>query len=266
MNRPLIVLLTDFGLRDHYVGTLKGVILSICPEARIIDLSHGIEPQNVAQAALLLETSYAVFPKGSIFVCVVDPGVGTKRKALCVKTSNYYFIGPDNGILSLALNHEKRLAIRSIENRRFFLKSIPSSTFHGRDIFSPTAAHLARKNIFNQLGPKVSTIHSIALPKVKKRGNRLEGEILYFDHFGNAITNIHERDGSVDLWKKANIFVRDITLGKLRRTYGEGPKTLCAVLNSSSQLEIAVPHGNAKTEASLEIGDEVGVVSNEKRS
>ncbi len=263
MTRPIIVLLTDFGLADHYAGTLKGVILSICPDARMIDLSHGIEPQNVAQAAILLEASYAVFPKDSIFVCVVDPGVGTKRKALCAKTSNYYFIGPDNGILSLALNHEKGILIRSIENSKFFLNEIPSSTFHGRDVFSPTAAHLARKNIFKQLGPKLSKIHSLDLPKVKKTKQKLEGEILYFDHFGNAITNIHERDGQPEFWKKADIFVRDVTLGKLRRTYGEGPRNLCAVLNSSSQLEIALPHGSAKVEASLEKGDPV-IVCQEK--
>ena len=261
MNRP-IVLLTDFGLRDHYVGTLKGVILSIHPKAVIIDLSHGIEPQNIAQAAILLEAAYSFFPEGSIFVCVVDPGVGTKRKALCVKTARHYFIGPDNGILSLALNHSgKGMAIRSIENSKFFLKGVPSSTFHGRDIFSPAAAHLVRKNIFNQIGPKISKIHSLNLPRIKKSKVKLEGEILYFDHFGNAITNIHKQDGSSEFWKKAKVWAKDIELGKLRSTYGVGSQTLVAVLNSSSQLEIAMPGGSAREEASLEVGDAITVIA-----
>ncbi|HXV28431.1 MAG TPA: SAM-dependent chlorinase/fluorinase [bacterium] len=259
MKKSPIVLLTDFGWIDHYAGVLRGVILSICPDTQVIDLSHGVQPQNVAQAAMLLETAYSDFPKGSIFVCVVDPGVGTKRKAVCVKTSHYYFIGPDNGILSLALDHEKRIEIRSIENPKFFRKEIPSSTFHGRDIFSPSAAHLAKRNIFNQLGPRLSKIHALNIPKIKKTRAVLEGAILYFDHFGNAISNIHERDGNPELWKKAEIVVRDMAVGKLRKTYGEGSRHLCAVLNSSSQLEIALPHGSAKNEASLETGDPVTV-------
>jgi hypothetical protein len=254
-----IVLLTDFGLKDHYVGTVKGVILTIFPQAHMIDLSHGVEPQNVAQGAILLETSYSFFPRGSIFVCVVDPGVGTKRKALCAKTARYYFIGPDNGVLSLALRHEKETVIRSIENRKFFLKVIPSSTFHGRDIFSPVAAHLGKKNIFSQLGPKISKIHSLDLPRIKKLKEGLEGEILYFDHFGNAVTNIHERDAGAEFWKEAKVFVKEIELGALRATYGVGPRKLAAVLNSSSQLEIAMPAGSAKESASLEIGDTVTV-------
>ena len=258
MNSP-IVLLTDFGLQDHYVASMKGVILSIYPAAMIVDLSHGVEPQNITQGAMLLEAAFKDFSKGSIFVCVVDPGVGTKRKALCVKTQHYYFLGPDNGILSLALNHEKNIVTRSLENSKFFLKAKPSSTFHGRDIFSPAAAHLAKRNIFNRMGPAISKIHRLELPKVRKTRNKLEGEIIYFDHFGNAITNIHERDAKQEFWKTAKVSMKEMDIGKLRTTYGHGPRSLAALLNSSSQLEIAMPSGSAKQEASLERGDSVTV-------
>jgi S-adenosylmethionine hydrolase len=259
MKSP-IVLLTDFGLKDHYAGVLKGVILSIHPKATVIDLSHGIEPQNVAHGASLLEVAYSLFPKDSIFVCVVDPGVGTKRKILCAKTPRYYFLGPDNGILTLALQHEKNVEIRSVENRKYFRDGILSSTFHGRDIFSPVAANLSRRNIFSKLGPKISKIQPLRIAQIKKTTHEISGEILYFDHFGNALTNIHERDGNKAFWERAQVFINDINLGKLRSTYGAGPRKLCAVLNSSDQLEIAMPRGSAREEASLEVGDKVRVV------
>ncbi len=255
---PPIVLLTDFGFKDHYVGVLKGVILSIHPTTTIVDLSHGVEPQNILQAASLLEISYSFFPKGSIFVCVVDPGVGTSRKILCAKSRNYYFLGPDNGVLTLALGHEPLMEVRSLENKKFYSQKTPSATFHGRDIISPCAAHLSRnRKVFNQLGPRIFKIRELKMPGVRKSKSRIEGEILYFDHFGNAITNIHRSLAEDFFWQKAEATVNDISLGKLRLTYGGGPQKLAALFNSASQLEIALPHGSALVEGSLEVGDSV---------
>jgi len=260
MSAP-IVLLTDFGLRDHYVGSLHGVILSIHPKANIVDLSHGIGPQNVAQGAAILEVSYSLFPKGSVFVCVVDPGVGTRRMALAVKTKNYYFVAPDNGLLEPTLQHEKGLVIRSVENKKFFRTEQISSTFHGRDIFSPTGAHLAKSGkpsqTFDKLGPRLKKIKSLNLPKIKKTPKYLEGEILYFDHFGNAIANIHRRDHEDAFWQKAQFWVKDIPLGKLERTYGTAKRSLIALFESSDRLEIAAPGGSAYQTASLSVGDPV---------
>ncbi len=262
MRNP-IVLLTDFGLRDHYVGTLKGVILSINPEAIIVDLSHGIEPQNVIQAACLLETAYRTFPKGSIFVCVVDPGVGTKRKVLCVRTERYYFTAPDNGLLAPALKHESRVEIRSVTNAKFYWKKTPSSTFHGRDIMSPTGAHLSKEKrsefVFKQLGPKINGLQPLPFPKIKKVGDRIQGEIVYFDHFGNASTNIHYADAKESFWKKAEVHAKDIPCGKLVKTYAQAEHGLIALFDSADRLELAVPRGNAKEECSLNIGDSVQV-------
>jgi len=262
MSAPL-VLLTDFGLRDHYVGSVKGVILSVDPRARVVDLSHGIEAQNIVQAAALLESSYFCFPKGSVFVCVVDPGVGTKRKIICVKTSRYYFFAPDNGLLASTLEHEKQVAIRSVENQKFFWKQIPSSTFHGRDIISPAAAHLARSNqpskIFSQLGPKLSRIQHLALPRAFKLKRGVRGEIVYFDHFGNAATNLHRQDQTDDFWKKAEVEVKGIPCGKILATYGQARHGLIALFDSADRIEIAVPRGSAREECSLTVGDEVKV-------
>ena len=263
-QNPPLVLLTDFGLTDAYAGLLRAVILSIHPQASILDLTHGIRPQDVLQGALILESSYRFFPSGSIFVCVVDPGVGTGRKILCARTGNYYFIGPDNGILALALEHEPKEEIRSVENKRFFLRAVPSSTFHGRDIMSPAAAHLALarscgRDIFHQLGPSLQKFHPALFSKPRKIRDGLEGRILYFDHFGNAVTSLHRRDEKAAFWEKAQVRVGEMDLGPLRKTYGAGPETLAALFNSFDRLEIAMPGGSAKECGPLEAGETVRV-------
>ena len=262
MTSP-IVLLTDFGFKDHYVGSLKGVILSINPNVTIIDLSHGVEAQNIVQAACLLETSYHHFPKGTLFVSVVDPGVGTKRKILCVQTDRYYFIAPDNGLLAPTLKHEKRIQIRSVTNSKFFWQKDISSTFHGRDIMAPTAAHISKAEqaatAFTQVGPKLKKIQSLAMPRIKKLRTGLQGEIVYFDHFGNAATNIHRDDSAGTFWRMAEVQVKDLPCGRLVSTYVKAEHGLIALFDSSNRLEIAVPKGNAKEECSLTIGDTVTV-------
>lgn len=254
-----IVLLTDFGGDDAYAGILKGVITSLDPDARVIDLAHGIRPQHIVQGAMILQSSYAYFPAGSIFVCVVDPGVGTSRKILCAQSEKYFFIGPDNGLLALALQRERRVIVRSVENKKYFLSANPSFTFHGRDKMAPVGAHLAKSNgkIFRALGPEVRNFKPCPVPSLKKSGERIEGEIVFFDRFGNGMTNLSRTDASGDFWRDSELSVRDISLGKLTQTYGNSPQFLRGLFNSFGQLEIAVANGSAQKLFSLAEGDPV---------
>ncbi|MEK7290770.1 MAG: SAM-dependent chlorinase/fluorinase, partial [Planctomycetota bacterium] len=186
----VMTLLTDFGNQDAYVGVMKGVITGINPLANIIDICHNIPPQDVFNAAYLLYTSYKYFPRGTIHVAVVDPGVGTERNIVCVKTKDYFFLVPDNGLLSFIVQEEKPKVIVRLTNDRYFLPS-PSNTFHGRDIFAPAAAYLSLGVKLRQLGIKINQLKQLDIPKpdYKKMG-QLEGQIIYIDRFGNLITNI----------------------------------------------------------------------------
>ena len=184
-----IVLLTDFGFKDSYVGVMKGVIRSISRDADIIDLCHNIMPQDVAEAAFVLEASYGYFPPGAIFVCVVDPGVGSDRAILCMKAHEQLFLAPDNGLLSVIPESGGR-EIWAVEANEYFLKGT-SMTFHGRDIFAPVAAHLAEGLEPSKLGPRVEHIRALRLPKpVRAADGSLRGQVVYIDQFGNLITNI----------------------------------------------------------------------------
>ena len=188
----VMTLLTDFGNQDAYVGVMKGVITGINPLANIIDICHNIPPQDVFNAAYLLYTSYKYFPRGTIHVAVVDPGVGTERNIVCVKTKDYFFLVPDNGLLSFIVQEEKPKLIVRLTNDRYFLPS-PSNTFHGRDIFAPAAAYLSLGVKPLQLGIKINQLEKLDIPKpVRKKTGQVEGQIIYIDHFGNLITNIKE--------------------------------------------------------------------------
>ncbi|MFQ6035649.1 MAG: S-adenosyl-l-methionine hydroxide adenosyltransferase family protein, partial [Sedimentisphaerales bacterium] len=178
----MIVLLTDFG-QSEYVGVMKGVIYSINSDAKIVDLCHDIQPQNIIEASWLLKNNYKYFPKGAVFCCVVDPGVGTERKALAVKTDNYYFVAPDNGLLWETLKKQRVVDIRQIP-----VPEDTSRTFHGRDVFAKVAANINKGN-FNDLGEKVKEIEKLEL--YQKEG---EGIIVRIDRFGNIITNLPKQD------------------------------------------------------------------------
>ena len=188
-DKPLITLITDFGLRDHFVGVMKGIIHSICPEAMIIDISHDIGFADIKHGAFTLMASYKYFPAGTIFVCVVDPGVGSERKPILIKTNDYIFIGPDNGIFSYALSRETVEKVIHISNHDFFLESV-SNTFHGRDIFAPVSAHVAQGVEIDTLGESVSDYINIQFPKPVIKKKQIVGEIVTNDRFGNIITNI----------------------------------------------------------------------------
>ncbi len=259
-DRPPIVLLTDFGSKDAYVGSMKGVIAGIFPDARVIDLTHEIEPQNVRQASFVLEAAHPYFPKNSVFVSVVDPGVGSERKIIAVRTSAGTFLAPDNGLLTLVLTGEPKAEIRTVTNRKFFRKQI-SSTFHGRDCFAPTAARLAQNpSLFSELGPRASNYKKLNWPGARLIGKKWVGEIVYFDHFGNAFTNITEK-----LLGKARVGKTSVRLGRkeiggLRRSYFEAPHgEVVAVLSSTGILEIAVNQGSARQKLKLKVGDKVEV-------
>ncbi|NUO07589.1 MAG: SAM-dependent chlorinase/fluorinase [Candidatus Brocadia sp.] len=185
-----ITLLTDFGNQDAYVGIMKGVIAGINPLANIIDICHNTPPQDIFHGAYLLYTSYNYFPKGTIHVAVVDPGVGSRRDVVCVETQEHIFLVPDNGILSFVVQKESPKGIFRVTNNRYFLPS-PSNTFHGRDVFAPVAAHLSLGIKPRQLGNKINKLEQLDIPGPEyKETGKLEGRIIYIDRFGNLVTNI----------------------------------------------------------------------------
>ncbi|MFX1297384.1 MAG: S-adenosyl-l-methionine hydroxide adenosyltransferase family protein, partial [Promethearchaeota archaeon] len=189
MQEPIITLLTDFGEKDPYVGEMKGVILSICPNAKIIDLSHDIEKHNIYEGSFFLYSTAKYYPKHTIHLVVIDPGVGSERKSLVIQSKNYYFVGPDNGVLSLAALDNKIQKVIEINNPSYFLKPV-SDTFHGRDIFAPIAAHLANNTTPEKFGSLTQTWIQIKIPEVLIKKNEIIGEIIHIDRFGNLVTNI----------------------------------------------------------------------------
>jgi S-adenosylmethionine hydrolase len=255
----LITLTTDFGLSDWFVGTMKGVIARLAPRAQVVDLTHGIPSGDVRAGAFALATGCRFFPKGTIQVAVVDPGVGSDRDAIAVQSEDYFFVGPDNGVLSFALRNEKIKRIHTLENKRYFLSSI-SQTFHGRDIFAPVAAHLAAGVPIQKLGPKQRDSVRLDWPEPRVRGKRVEGEVVYIDRFGNAITNL-----------AATTLDR---LPALLCEIGQKPLRKCPVKNcyqavavgkpvavpgSSGFLEIAINDGSAQKLLRLTIGTKVAL-------
>ncbi len=241
MKRGPIVLLTDFGLKDHYVGVMKGVIADLAPEARVIDLLHEVPPQDVFAGAFHLWTSYRYFPAGSIFVAVVDPGVGTKRRGLLLEAHDRFFIGPDNGLFTLVLDETEDFRAFSLENSRFFLPKV-SHTFHGRDVFAPCAAHLFRGEDPEEFGPPVRDPVRLPVPPLREEPQRLIGTVIHVDRFGNLITNIPA--ARLPRPPKAVIFRGERI--PFRRTYGEAPPgTPLALVDSDGLLEIAVSGGSA---------------------
>ncbi len=252
-----IVLLTDYGLQDPYAGLLRGVIASIAPKVPVIDLTHGILPQNVLQASIYLESSYPYFPRDTVFVAIVDPGVGTSRKILCGRNKAGYFLAPDNGLLTGVNAKEPFAEIRSVENPKYFLNTI-STTFHGRDIFAPAAASLALKpGIFRSLGPKIPAIKLLGEPELIKKQNSITGALVYFDSFGNGITNIVRTSAQSSFWERACVRAGSLSIGSIQKAYGSHKK-LIPLWNSMGRLEIALPKGSAS--ARLTVGQKIKVI------
>lgn len=256
-----IVLLTDFGTRDAYVGILKGVISQIAPQVPVIDLNHEIPSFDVDAAAFMLYQSYSYFPEGSIFVTVVDPGVGGECRRVLVKTENYFFVGPDNGYLSLVLMQEKMQHAIHLTHEAYFLNTV-SSTFHGRDIFAPIAAQLAEGVDFQDMGMEIYDLkHSEHLMPRKTKG-KIEGKILSIDKFGNAITNFSRdfiRSQIPNL--KFSLKVGTKKLTNLKSHYAEGKDKIPFLLfGSSGFLELCVNQGSAEKILRFKKGQKVSIL------
>lgn len=251
---PVIALLSDFGLRDPYVGVMKGVILSICPGARLVDLCHEIPPQDVAAASRALHANAKYFPEGTIFVAIVDPGVGSSdRVPVAVLADDRTYVGPDNGIFGL-LDMDRGVRI---QNKAVMLSEV-SRTFHGRDIFAPAAAHLGRGVKLDYLGPAIDRLRDLDLPEPRVTRTGMIGEVVWVDRFGNLITNIpaarFKEGAAVRLGRR--------WIGKVVKTYASvKPGELAALIGSSGTLEIAVRDGDAHTETGAAVGAPVLVTS-----
>ena len=253
----LITLTTDFGLRDWFVGTMKGVILGLAPRTAIVDITHEIPAGDIRAGAFALAASCRFFPKGTAHVAVVDPGVGGTRKAVAVQTAKYFFVGPDNGVLSFALAREKIKSVRRLENENYFLQSV-SNTFHGRDIFAPVAAHLCRGTPIHKLGPAQKDYARLTWPGPRLRRNRFDGEVMFIDRFGNAITNIE----NADLGRRSGLGIfqgrkRLCPIGEFYQSEPTGKAV--AVPGSSGFLEIAVNGDSAARRFGLKVGSKVRV-------
>lgn len=263
---PVISLLTDFGFGDAYVGIMKGVILSKAPEVRIVDISHQIVPQCLVQAAYLIESAFRYFPKGTVHVVVVDPGVGSDRAIVAMEANGYFFLAPDNGVLTRVLRKTTAATLVAVENRNFFLQDV-SRTFHGRDIFAPVAAYLATGGNINQLGPSMApdTLAHLLLsePEILKTGE-LVGVVIDIDRFGNLITNIDQ--GLLKGLCCHNVSEVKVCIGEnqipgLNTSYAEvSPGAMLALIGSRDTLEISINCGSAKDQLSATIGDPVTVL------
>lgn len=255
--RRVVTLLTDFGLQDPYAAAMKGVILSRCPDASIVDLSHEIPPQDVFAAALFLAAAVPFFPKGTVHCVVVDPGVGTARLPIALEAGDQFFVAPDNGVVSLHVRRHPVGDVRMISIRHHLMDTI-SATFHGRDIFAPAAAALARGTSLEELGEHIGTLTMLEVPVVKKDGHCLTGVVMHVDRFGNAIANIRRED--FEGGAPCGIRAGRARLDHLSETYGdvEAGKPL-ALFGSSGYLEIAVNRGNAHAQLGIGRGHHVEV-------
>jgi S-adenosyl-L-methionine hydrolase (adenosine-forming) len=262
----IVTLLTDFGVEDAYVGTMKGAVMSINPAAVIIDITHHIAPQNLHQGAYIIASCYNYFPEKTVHIIVVDPGVGGNRAIIAVKAMKHFFLAPNNGVLTLLMDKTDIDTIVRVENTRFFLKPV-SQTFHGRDIFAPVGAYLAKGVDINTLGPKMDKQEIVYLrldkPYVNKDGE-LMGTIVTVDRFGNCVTNIDERClnkfRQTEPFKTLEFIVGDKRVEGLALSYSDvKPKNPLAVVGSFGYLEVALNCGNAKNYLNVQIGDTVRV-------
>lgn len=262
--RRIITLTTDFGYSDWFVGSMKGVIKTLAPSAEIIDVSHDIASGDVWSASFVLAAAVPYFPKGTIHVAVVDPGVGTKRKAIGIRSVRSFFVGPDNGIFTWPLETGPAVQMVELSNPRYFRKEI-SRTFHGRDIFAPVAAHLARGARLDRMGARLTRIKTlgVAAPRIGSSG--VTGEIVHIDRFGNAITNIEAslvEKVSGPPSRSVTVRVGSQAVRGLSVSYGSlGRGKLGVVINSLGLVEVAIPGGNAARRFGLRVGTPVRVAA-----
>jgi S-adenosylmethionine hydrolase len=245
MPRGLITLLTDFGLDDAYVGIMKGVILRINPDIRVVDLTHSVPPQQILAGALMLRNAVGFFPDGTIHLAVVDPGVGSARRPLVIETDRGFLVGPDNGVLypaAVVMGHPRA---RLLANEQFFLHPV-SQTFHARDIFAPVGAHLASGVTPAAMGPVLDSMVEIELPMPRRSGTTVAGEVVHVDHFGNLVTNIGPDAVPRFPAQPVCVSINGTPIGTLLATYSAVPEGgALALLGSWGTVEIAVRNGSA---------------------
>jgi hypothetical protein len=260
MARPVVALLTDFGTHDHYAGTMKGVILGICPEATLVDISHDVTPHDVLGASLELAASHHYFPSGTIFLVVVDPGVGSARRGLAVEAGDYRFVAPDNGVLTAVLAETRPKTLVELTERQYARPTV-SRTFEGRDRFAPAAGWLAKGVRLAALGRPLADYQRLVMPTPDVTPDAVEGVVLRVDRFGNLITNIDRRtfdrlaqDGAVE------IRAEEVSIGRLVSTYAEiAGGEVAALFGSSDRLELAANAESAAGRLGLARGARVVV-------
>lgn len=255
MRQPIITLTTDFGLNDHFVATMKGTILSICPGAQIIDVTHNITPFEISEGAFTLMEAWKAFPKKTIHVGVVDPGVGSARRPILLEAGGHYFIGPDNGLFAMIYDRDESVRVRHLTEEAYFRNPV-SRTFHGRDIFAPAAAHLAKGVTPAKFGPRIEDylkVNTFWPTRMSKRS--WTGQVLKIDRFGNMISNFSETEFDEI---KTRPFALDIGTEKIQRlalNYAEVPfGEPVAIIGSSGFVEICVNQGNAAKQLGCGVG------------
>jgi S-adenosylmethionine hydrolase len=260
MKNSIITLLTDFGTKEHYVASMKGVILNINPRCLLIDITHQISPHDVREGAFILANAYSFFPKGTIHLCVVDPGVGGARKPLLLVTQNYCFLGPDNGLFTMITQKESVKQIIALDKKKYHLSRV-STTFHGRDIFAPVAAHLSLGIKPNAFGHKTDSLEWLRIEEPLIKEGKLLGEILHVDTFGNLVSNIEER--RLLRFIRGRPFVIRAgrrTIRGLKKGYWEGEKgEPIALFGSGGFLEISVKEGSAQKVLKMKRGDPIEI-------
>jgi S-adenosyl-L-methionine hydrolase (adenosine-forming) len=261
-HRPIITLTTDFGITDHFVGAMKGVIVDIVPEAQIVDITHAVQAYDVLDGALAIAQSYSYFPTGTVHMVVVDPGVGTTRRPIIASSDGYHFVAPDNGVLSMVYAREERMTVRHVTSDHYFRQPV-SSTFHGRDVFAPVAAYLAKQVDSHKFGDEIEDFVKFAAPRPKPAGeNRIRGVVLKIDRFGNMITNVTPADVPALFGKggKFKIVVGSKEITEIHATYAEGaPGEVFGVLGSMGYLEIVANRAPAAQLTGVGKGAEVAI-------
>lgn len=250
----VIALLTDFGTRDYFVGAMKGTILCVNENAKIVDITHDIAPQDIASASFTLRACYKSFPKKTIFVAVVDPGVGSARRAILVETGDYFFVAPDNGLLSFVFDEAKTFRVFELTNERYFAKNV-SRTFHGRDIFAPVAAHLANGINSNKFGREITDfVRSKEISPRKFSGKTIEAEIIHIDRFGNLITNLKREN----LPAKFCLQIDNRKIEKMQTFFAEAEKNeIFMIFGSADFLEICAYKASAQDLLKIKTGEKV---------
>lgn len=260
MARPVVAVLTDFGIRDHYAGTMKAVALDICPDITFVDISHDISPQDVFGGALELAASFEYFPAGTVFLVVIDPGVGSGRRAIAAEAGPYRFVAPDNGVVSLALDSLPGPRVVELTEPQYARTAV-SRTFEGRDRLAPAAAWLARGVAVSELGQPLSEWIRLRIPRPTRTGDRVSGEVLRVDRFGNLISNLDRRTyEELARAGRVDVVAGDSRVAPLVATYAEAVTgSVCALFGSSDHLEIAVSGGNAAEQLGLGRGAEISL-------